>query len=120
MAPATTNYEEIQHDEIEALRSIYMDDFVEEGVKTGAWNVGINDSPLLSSKCVLRFYCGHTLFWIFPVFFVRPINFWLMILYRRRLIMLSRSNSRLPMVMRKEVSPLMFLYLLLILSHYHI
>lgn len=29
---------EIQHDEIEALRSIYMDDFAEEEAKTGAWN----------------------------------------------------------------------------------
>ena len=37
MAPTTTNYSEIQHDEIEALRSIYMDDFVEEEAKTGAW-----------------------------------------------------------------------------------
>ena len=37
MAPTTTNYSEIQHDEIEALRSIYMDDFIEEEVKTGAW-----------------------------------------------------------------------------------
>lgn len=37
MASTTTNYSEIQHDEIEALRSIYMDDFVEEEAKTGAW-----------------------------------------------------------------------------------
>ena len=37
MAPKTTNYAEIQNDEIEALRSIYMDDFVEEEAKTGAW-----------------------------------------------------------------------------------
>lgn len=37
MAPTTTNYSEIQHDEIEALRSIYMDDFVVEEAKTGAW-----------------------------------------------------------------------------------
>ena len=37
MAPVTTNYSEIQHDEIEALRSIYMDDFIEEEAKTGAW-----------------------------------------------------------------------------------
>lgn len=37
MAPTTTNYSEIQHDEIEALRSIYMDDFMEEEAKTGAW-----------------------------------------------------------------------------------
>lgn len=38
MAPVTTNYFEIQNDEIEALRSIYMDDFVEEETKTGAWS----------------------------------------------------------------------------------
>lgn len=37
MAPTTTNYSEIQHDEIEVLRSIYMNDFVEEEAKTGAW-----------------------------------------------------------------------------------
>ena len=37
MAPSTTSYSEIQHDEIEALRSIYMDDFMEEEAKTGAW-----------------------------------------------------------------------------------
>ena len=37
MAPTTTNYSEIQHDEIEALRSIYMDDFAEEEAKTGPW-----------------------------------------------------------------------------------
>lgn len=36
-APTTTNYSEIQHDEIEALRSIYMDDFTEEEAKTGPW-----------------------------------------------------------------------------------
>ncbi len=48
MAPSTTNYAEIQHDEIEALRSIYMDDFVEEERKTGAWNVGTIVSSLLS------------------------------------------------------------------------
>ena len=37
MAPITTNYSEIQHDEIKVLRSIYMDDFMEEEAKTGAW-----------------------------------------------------------------------------------
>lgn len=39
MAPLTTNYDEIQHDEIEALRSIYMEEFHEEKAKVGAWNV---------------------------------------------------------------------------------
>ncbi|KAL9000043.1 MAG: hypothetical protein Q9169_001288 [Polycauliona sp. 2 TL-2023] len=34
----TTNYAEIQQDEIEVLRSIYMDDFQEETPKVGAWN----------------------------------------------------------------------------------
>ncbi|KAL8848837.1 MAG: hypothetical protein Q9221_006133 [Calogaya cf. arnoldii] len=39
MAPLiTTNYAEIQEDELEALRSIYMDDFQEEKPKVGAWN----------------------------------------------------------------------------------
>ena len=40
MAPNATNYAEIQNDEIEALRSIYMDDFLEHDIKPGAWNVG--------------------------------------------------------------------------------
>jgi len=40
MAPYATNYSEIQQDEIEVLRSIYMDDFAEEEARTGAWNVG--------------------------------------------------------------------------------
>lgn len=39
MASRTTNYAEIQQDELEVLRSIYMEDFEEEAVKTGAWNV---------------------------------------------------------------------------------
>ena len=38
MAPNPTNYSEIQNDEIQVLRSIYMDDFLEEEAKTGAWN----------------------------------------------------------------------------------
>ncbi|KAI4260276.1 MAG: hypothetical protein LQ352_000398 [Teloschistes flavicans] len=38
MAPSTTKYSEIQHDEIEALRSIYMEEFQEESLKVGAWN----------------------------------------------------------------------------------
>ena len=42
MAPVTTNYSEIQHDEIEALRSIYMDDFIEEEAKTGAWKKAVD------------------------------------------------------------------------------
>ena len=42
MAPTTTNYSEIQRDEIEALRSIYMEDFVEEEAKTGAWNKSLD------------------------------------------------------------------------------
>ena len=40
MALLTTNYAEIQQDEVEALRSIYMEDFEEKEIKTGAWNVG--------------------------------------------------------------------------------
>lgn len=41
MASPATNYAEIQHDEIEALRSIYMDAFEEEKAKVGAWNVSL-------------------------------------------------------------------------------
>ncbi|KAL8734889.1 MAG: hypothetical protein Q9166_001241 [cf. Caloplaca sp. 2 TL-2023] len=36
--PTITNYTEIQRDEIEVLRSIYMEDFQEEKPKVGAWN----------------------------------------------------------------------------------
>ncbi len=39
MAHRVTNYMEIQRDEIQALRSIYMEDFEEEEIKKGAWNV---------------------------------------------------------------------------------
>ncbi|KAL8710940.1 MAG: hypothetical protein Q9220_004539 [cf. Caloplaca sp. 1 TL-2023] len=38
MAPARTNYVEIQRDEVEVLRSIYMDSFQEEEAKIGAWS----------------------------------------------------------------------------------
>lgn len=44
MTPIRTNYVEIQQDEMEALRSIYMDDFVEEEAKMGAWNVSCKRS----------------------------------------------------------------------------
>ena len=40
MAQSASKYAEIQQDEIEVLRSIYMEDFVEVKTKTGAWNVG--------------------------------------------------------------------------------
>ena len=46
MEPATptatnlTNYAEIQENEIEVLRSIYMEDFMEVESKPAAWNVG--------------------------------------------------------------------------------
>jgi hypothetical protein len=42
-ASATTNYDEIQKNEVDVLRSIYMDDFEEVAVKAGAWNVGDMD-----------------------------------------------------------------------------
>ncbi len=54
MAPHATNYSEIQQDEIEVLRSIYMEDFVEGEARTGAWNVGEFTSPrvdVLVSLC---------------------------------------------------------------------
>ena len=38
MAPSITNYQEIQRDEIEALRSIYNEDFSLDQPKKGAWN----------------------------------------------------------------------------------
>ena len=36
--PGTTNYAEIQENEVQVLQSIFMDDFAEQAVKTGAWN----------------------------------------------------------------------------------
>ena len=39
MAQRNTNYDEIQQNELEVLRSIFMEDFVEEEMKTVAWNV---------------------------------------------------------------------------------
>ena len=50
MAHSVTKYAEIQQDEIEALRSIYMEDFVENETRTGAWNVG---EPSLSNILIL-------------------------------------------------------------------
>lgn len=37
--PSVTNYVEIQKNELEALRSIFMDDFEEVRTKAAAWNV---------------------------------------------------------------------------------
>lgn len=55
MAHLITNYIEIQNDEIEALRSIYMGDFSEEKIRTGAWNVSCtkNMAPTPGSSLVL-------------------------------------------------------------------
>ena len=39
MAPAVTDYADIQHNEIDALRAIFMEDFKEQTEKVGAWNV---------------------------------------------------------------------------------
>ena len=49
MVSKSTDYQAIQHDEIEALRSIYMDDF-EEHVQRTAWNVGTLSSLRNSPK----------------------------------------------------------------------
>ena len=38
--PSTTDYDEIQENEVQVLQSIFMEDFVEEKAKAGAWNVG--------------------------------------------------------------------------------
>ena len=38
--PGTTNYVEIQSNEMQVLQSIFMEDFEEETTKAGAWNVG--------------------------------------------------------------------------------
>ena len=70
MAQQLTNYMEIQRDEIEALRSIYMEDFEEEEIKTGAWNVG--DSISLISDMLQRwksfkFFRGRSCWALFPL-----------------------------------------------------
>lgn len=56
-----TNYMEIQRDEIEALRSIYMEDFEEEEIKTGAWNVGdsISNSNMLQRWIRFKLLRNH-------------------------------------------------------------
>lgn len=50
MATTRTNYSEIQHDEIEALRSIYMDDFIEKEAKTGAWKKAADRAFLINLR----------------------------------------------------------------------
>ena len=37
--PGLTDYAEIQHNEVEALRSIYFDEFEDVAVKPAAWSV---------------------------------------------------------------------------------
>ena len=59
MAPNVTNYAEIQNDEIEALRSIYMDDFLELDIKPGAWNVGNCCWVSFSVPSLLPFHHQH-------------------------------------------------------------
>ncbi|KAL8764219.1 MAG: hypothetical protein Q9184_000188 [Pyrenodesmia sp. 2 TL-2023] len=63
MAPPITNYVEIQQDEIEALRSIYMEAFEEEKGRVGAWKtlpkLSLTFSEALPSK--LRAEAEHVL-----------------------------------------------------------
>ena len=60
MAPNVTNYAEIQHDEIEALRSIYMDDFTEHETKPGPWNVGLVQRLHDVGTLVISYVCSNT------------------------------------------------------------
>lgn len=53
MASRTTNYSEIQRDEIEALRSIYMEDFEEQEAKTGAWKKAMDSSFKINLRALL-------------------------------------------------------------------
>ena len=54
---STTNYVEIQQNEIDALQSIFMEDFVEDETKAGPWNVGCNTSKgRILSCCLLLVY----------------------------------------------------------------
>lgn len=64
MAQSVTKYAEIQQDEIEALKSIYMEDFVEKETKTGAWNVGLS-SPVRIHQPRFSTSRGHTTLIIF-------------------------------------------------------
>ncbi len=68
MAQSVTKYAEIQQDEIEALKSIYMEDFVVKETKTGAWNVGLSSSVQLYQRFLT--FCGRTALIIFD----RPIH----------------------------------------------
>lgn len=45
----TTNYREIHQLEVEALRSIYGDDYEDVETRRSAWQVGVNHSILSSS-----------------------------------------------------------------------
>lgn len=53
MSPAT-NYAEIQQDEVQALASIFMEEFHEEEARTSAWNVGV--FVFLHSICSSSFF----------------------------------------------------------------
>jgi eukaryotic translation initiation factor 2-alpha kinase 4 len=46
-AKATTNYHEIHELEVEALRSIYGDDYEDVETRRSAWQVGVESEPLL-------------------------------------------------------------------------
>ena len=58
MAQSASKYAEIQQDEIEVLRSIYMEDFVEIKTKTGAWNVGKFSSNMTEASLGLSTSTG--------------------------------------------------------------
>lgn len=60
MSPAT-NYAEIQQDEVEALASIFMEEFHEEEAGKGAWNVGGSMFPKFnsSSSQLAIWLCGR-------------------------------------------------------------
>lgn len=48
---SVTNYAEIQQNEVEALRSIFMDDFEEVKTKSAAWNVSRCTRSMNNYKC---------------------------------------------------------------------
>ena len=52
MAPNVTNYTEIQNDEVQVLRSVFMEDFQENEATPGPWNVGrpFKSTSLLTLK----------------------------------------------------------------------
>ena len=79
-SPAVTNYAEIQQNEVDVLRSIFMEDFKEKEVKAGAWNVGhgVPKGPRISLASSALYKCGSTAVCpvVLPIHSVRETLAW--------------------------------------------